>query len=215
MNETRQSADERIAEARRKGRFVAAGCAAFALGMVGAAYASVPLYQLFCQVTGYGGTTQRADAAPVEVVDIPVKIRFDGNVAKGLPWRFTPNDREVTVKLGEVGQTSYHVTNLSDRPTKAQALFNVTPDAAGLYFNKIACFCFNEQLLQPGETVDMGITFFVDPDIREAEELKLDQAITLSYTFFPVEDETDETLAEAPNTDEAGAGSKLEQKTSG
>ncbi len=178
--------------ARRRGLVIAVACAAFAVGMVGAAYASVPLYYLFCQVTGYGGTTQRAETAPSQVIDQTVLVRFDGNVAPGLPWKFGPNDREVTVKLGETRETSFHVKNLSDKPVRAQATFNVTPVAAGVYFNKIACFCFDNQTLQPGEEIDMPIVFYVDADMLEAEELKDAPGITLSYTFFPLDE------AEAP-----------------
>ncbi|MEF2553103.1 cytochrome c oxidase assembly protein [Aurantimonas sp. A2-1-M11] len=177
---------------------IAVACGAFALGMVGAAYASVPLYELFCQVTGYGGTTQRAETAPSEVSDRTVLVRFDGNVAPGLHWKFGPNDREVTVRLGETRQTSFHVKNLSDQPVRAQATFNVTPVAAGVYFNKIACFCFDNQILQPGEEIDMPIVFYVDPEMIEAEELKNAPGITLSYTFFPLDE------AGAPVTAQTG-----------
>lgn len=182
------------------GIVIAVACAAFAAGMVGAAYASVPLYELFCQVTGYGGTTQRAEAAPAAISDKQVTVRFDGNVAKGLPWTFRPNQREVRVHLGEKTQVSYHVENTSDRAITGQALFNVTPDAAGLYFNKIACFCFSNQTLQPGEKVEMPIVFYVDPEMAETEELKNLLAITLSYTFFPVDDP--EPVATAPASGE-------------
>ncbi|EAU39650.1 cytochrome C oxidase assembly protein [Fulvimarina pelagi HTCC2506] len=175
-------------KARRRGLIIAASCTAFIFGMVGAAYASVPLYELFCQVTGYGGTTQRAEANELQVSDKTIEVRFDGNTAKGLPWTFRPNDRSITVRLGETSETSYQVVNNSDRPITGQALYNVTPDAAGIYFNKIACFCFNEQTLQPGESVEMPITFFVDPEVLDAEELQGGYAITLSYTFFPVDD---------------------------
>ncbi len=187
----------------RRGVIIAVACAAFAAGMVGAAFASVPLYQLFCQVTGYGGTTQRAEAAPDTVSDQQVTVRFDGNVAKGLPWTFRPNQREVRVRLGEKTQVSYHVENKSDRAITGQALFNVTPDAAGLYFNKIACFCFSNQTLQPGETVEMPIVFYVDPDMADSEELKNLLAITLSYTFFPVDEP--EPVATGPKAAEDAA----------
>ncbi|RFC64298.1 cytochrome c oxidase assembly protein [Fulvimarina endophytica] len=192
--------------ARRRNRIIAASCTAFIFGMVGAAYASVPLYQLFCQVTGYGGTTQRAEANTLQASDETITVRFDGNVAKGLPWTFRPNDRAITVRLGETSETSYRAVNNSDKPIVGQALFNVTPDAAGIYFNKIACFCFDEQVLQPGESVDMPITFFVDPDIREAEELKNGYAITLSYTFFPIDDPDEIARAAQTDTSEAGQG---------
>ena len=177
---------DRLALARRRGKRIAIGCFAFSMGMLGAAYASVPLYELFCQVTGYGGTTQRAEAGPAAVSDRSINVRFDSNASPGVPWRFQPNERQVTVKLGEVRQTSYHVRNEADYPVTAVATFNVTPLSAGVYFNKLYCFCFNEQTLQPGEAVDMPVVFFVDPAMLEKEELKDAPTITLSYTFFPV-----------------------------
>ena len=187
-NSTRRPETVGRKSAGRRGIVIAVACAAFAAGMVGAAFASVPLYQLFCQVTGYGGTTQRADAAPTTISDKQVTVRFDGNVAPGLPWTFRPNQREVRIHLGEKTQVSFHAENKSDHAITGQALFNVTPDAAGLYFNKIACFCFSSQTLQPGEKVEMPIVFYVDPDMADSEELKNLLAITLSYTFFPVDD---------------------------
>ncbi|MCM2503122.1 cytochrome c oxidase assembly protein [Aureimonas altamirensis] len=177
---------DRLASARRRGKRIAIGCFAFSMGMLGAAYASVPLYELFCQVTGYGGTTQRAEAGPAAVSDRSISVRFDSNASPGVPWRFQPNERQVTVKLGEVRQTSYRVRNEADYPVTAVATFNVTPLSAGVYFNKLYCFCFNEQTLQPGEVVDMPVVFFVDPALLEKEELKDAPTITLSYTFFPV-----------------------------
>jgi len=187
MSEFDARRETKIRSPGRRGVVIAIACAAFAVGMVGAAFASVPLYQLFCQVTGYGGTTQRAEAAPTEVSDQFVTIRFDGNVAADLPWTFRPNQREVRVRLGEKSNVSYHVKNISDRTTTGQALFNVTPDAAGLYFNKIECFCFNNQTLAPGEEVDMGIVFYVDSEILQSEELHDLPGITLSYSFFAVD----------------------------
>ena len=177
---------DRLASARRRGKRIAIGCFAFSMGMLGAAYASVPLYELFCQVTGYGGTTQRAEGGPAAVSDRSISVRFDSNASPGVPWRFQPNERQVTVKLGEVRQTSYRVRNEADYPVTAVATFNVTPLSAGVYFNKLYCFCFNEQTLQPGEVVDMPVVFFVDPALLEKEELKDAPTITLSYTFFPV-----------------------------
>jgi cytochrome c oxidase assembly protein subunit 11 len=190
-------------KAARRGRVIAVACAAFAFGMVGAAYASVPLYELFCQVTGYGGTPQRAEQESGQVADRTIVVRFDGNRAPGLPWTFRPNDREITVKLGETRQTSFYVRNDSDQPVTAQATYNVTPDAAGLYFNKIACFCFDNQTLQPGEEMDMPVVFFVDPDMVESEELANGRAITLSYTFFP-QDTGPEPVAAAPESSGTG-----------
>lgn len=203
---------ERTNEAPRRqagasGVVIAVACAAFAFGMLGAAFASVPLYRLFCQVTGYGGTTQRAEAAPATVSDKQVTVRFDGNVAQGLPWTFRPNQREVRVNLGAQSTVSYHVENTSDRAITGQALFNVTPEAAGLYFNKIACFCFTNQTLQPGEKVEMPIVFYVDPEMADTEELKSLQAITLSYTFFPVDDPAPVVAAPKPGSQGAGTDS--------
>lgn len=171
----------------RRARRIAVGCLAFSMGMLGAAYASVPLYELFCQVTGYGGTTQRADANNAAISDESIIVRFDSNASPGVPWTFRPTERQVRVQLGETRQTAYRVRNDSDRPVTAMATFNVTPQAAGVYFNKLYCFCFDEQTLQPGETVKMPIVFFVDPAMLEREELQHAPSITLSYTFFPVD----------------------------
>lgn len=181
----KQARDDR---GRRRDRAVAVACLAFAVGMVGAAYAAVPLYQMFCQVTGYGGTTQRAETAPDRIVDTLVTVRFDANSSPDVPWEFQPNQREMKVKLGAVNQTSYRVRNLSDQRVTAQATYGVTPDNAGSYFNKLQCFCFSDQTLEPGETRDMPIIFFVDPAMTEAEETKGLPAITLSYTFFRAAD---------------------------
>ena len=187
---SRQPNPEPRQPARRRGIAIAVGCAAFAFGMVGAAYAAVPLYQLFCQVTGYGGTTQRAEAGPAQALDREVSVRFDSNASPGVPWDFQPEERELRVKLGETRQTAYRVKNLSDRRVTAQATFNVTPVAAGAYFNKISCFCFTDQTLEPGEETVMPVVFFVDPKMIEQEELAGAPTITLSYTFFPAETAT-------------------------
>lgn len=189
---------DRVGLARRRGRRIGLGCLAFSLGMLGAAYASVPLYDLFCQVTGYGGTTQRAAASPVSVSDRSIHVRFDSNASPGVPWRFQPTERQVQVKLGEVRQVTYRVRNDADHPVTAVATFNVTPLSAGAYFNKLYCFCFNEQTLQAGEEVEMPVVFFVDPALLEQEELKDAPTITLSYTFFPV-DTPSAPVAQAPS----------------
>lgn len=156
---------------------------ALVVGMVGMAYAAVPLYSLFCQVTGYGGTTQRATANPKGLIAREMETRFDVTVSKGLPISVTPA-RPVTDPIGKSHTISYRVTNHSAKVVKTTAGFNVTPDKAGLYFNKIQCFCFTEQMLQPGETVDMPVTYFVDPDIDKDKDLRTVKAITLSYTFY-------------------------------
>lgn len=154
--------------------------------MVGASYAAVPLYQIFCQVTGFGGTTQRAQANTHGVIEREVAVRFDANVAAGLSWRVEPAER-VTQRIGEVEVIAYRATNLSDHAVTGTAGFNVTPERIGLYFNKIECFCFTEQTLEPGETVEMPVTFFVDPELDADSELDTLREITLSYTFYPVD----------------------------
>lgn len=170
----------------RVNALTAAVCVAFVGGMVGASFAAVPLYKIFCQVTGYGGTTQRAEAAPQSILDKKVNVRFDANVGEGLPWDFEPVQREVTVRLGETMQVAYRVTNRSSEPVHAQALFNVTPQSAGAYFNKVECFCFTETVLKPGETAELPIVFFIDPAYVKSKELKNIHTLTLSYTYFPI-----------------------------
>ncbi|MFC5359763.1 cytochrome c oxidase assembly protein [Azospirillum himalayense] len=175
---------------RRKNRLFMAGLLGLVFGMVGLAYASVPLYALFCQVTGFGGTTQRADAAPARQVDRVIKVRFNADVNQSLPWRFKPEQKELTVKLGEMGLAAYQAANRVDRPTVGTALYNVTPDKVGKYFNKIECFCFTEQVLEPGQSVDMPVAFFVDPALADDPAMEDVTTITLSYTFFRAKDET-------------------------
>lgn len=162
---------------------VASACVAFFGAMVGMAYAAVPLYAMFCQVTGYGGTTQRVTQYSDRVLDREITVRFDANTA-GVPWEFEPVQREVTIKLGETKQVAYKATNKFSTPTTGRATFNVTPELAGAYFNKVECFCFTNQTLKAGETVDMPIVFYVDPDILDVPELKNIKTITLSYTMF-------------------------------
>jgi cytochrome c oxidase assembly protein subunit 11 len=154
------------------------------IAMVGAAYASVPLYQLFCQVTGYGGTTQIATAAASKVLDRTVKVRFDANVAPGVPWDFKPEKAEVDLNLGENGLAFYKVTNTSDRAVTAVATYNVTPHKVGPYFQKLECFCFQDRTLQPGETMELPVIFYVDPSLATDKNVKEVREITLSYTFF-------------------------------
>ena len=157
-----------------------------AAAMVGLAFASVPLYRLFCQATGFGGTTQRADQAPGAVAG-QIGVRFDANVHPGLPWRFEPVQRTVRIAPGAKTRIFYRATNLVARPITGQAVFNVSPDTVGKYFKKIACFCFTEQTLKADQTVDMPVVFFVDPEIRTDPDTKGVDEITLSYTFYPVE----------------------------
>ena len=160
--------------------------AGFAALMLGVAFASVPLYRLFCQVTGFNGTTQRAEKAPGAVAG-QIGVRFDANVNPQLPWRFEPVQTRVRISPGARTQIFFRATNLSARTTTGQAVFNVSPDTTGKYFNKIQCFCFSEQTLKPGQSVDMPVIFFVDPKIRDDEDTKGIDEITLSYTFYPVE----------------------------
>jgi len=152
--------------------------------MTGLAYASVPLYRLFCQVTGYGGTPARADAAPEFVSDRVIRVSFTADVAQGLGWRFQAEQRAVELKVGENKLAFYSAENLENVPVTGQATFNVSPDVFGPYFTKIACFCFEEQTLQPGQRVDMPVSFFIDPAILDVPELKHLNDVTLSYTFF-------------------------------
>ena len=171
----------------RRHRRVAIACAAFAFGMVGLAYASVPLYRLFCQVTGFAGTPQRADHASTTVGERVVTVRFDANVGPGLNWDFVPEKTTQDVRVGENTLAFYKVTNRSTKPAVGSATFNVTPDQAGAFFNKMECFCFTEQYLEPGESLDMPVSFFVDPAIVTDKDGSWIRNITLSYTFYPVD----------------------------
>ncbi len=166
---------------------VALLAASVAAGMVGLSYASVPLYRLFCQVTGFGGTTPRADAAPQHATEQTIRIQFDANTSSGLGWAFHPVQESVTVKIGEQNLAFYKATNTSDKPLTGTAVFNVTPVQAGAYFNKIQCFCFTEQLLEPGQSIDMPVSCFVDPEILKDPDAAGIKEITLSYTFYPVD----------------------------
>ncbi len=163
--------------------------AGLAVSMIGLAYASVPLYQLFCQVTGFGGTTQRAFTAPTNVKDTTITIRFDANVSSELNWSFTPTQQTQTVKLGEMVLAFYQATNASKESVTGTAVFNVSPPEAGVFFNKIECFCFTEQTLKPGEKVELPVSYFVDPAILDDPDSKQVREITLSYTFYPAENQ--------------------------
>lgn len=163
---------------------------AFVAGMGGLAYASVPLYEIFCRVTGYGGTTQVAAVESNQVVERTLKIRFDSNVNPALGWAFEPALKSMDLKVGENALAFYQAENESDEVIVGTATFNVTPDKAGLYFNKVDCFCFTEQVLKPGQRVDMPVSFFIDPSIVEDPNLDDVTTITLSYTFFRAEDQS-------------------------
>ena len=155
-----------------------------AIAMVGAAYAAVPLYNLFCQVTGYGGTTQVADTASDRVLERTVEVRFNASTERGFPWTFEPLQTSMTVRVGETSLAFYRATNTSDRPVTGMATYNVTPFKSAPYFSKLECFCFTEQTLQPGESIEMPVLFFVDPLIDEERRMDDVRTITLSYTFF-------------------------------
>ena len=173
-------------------------------GMVGLSFASVPLYQLFCQVTGYGGTPNtRSVAVPAAVSDHEVTVRFDANVNSALPWRFKPGQREVRVRLGEETLIHYTASNLSDAPITGTATFNVTPYKAAQYFSKIDCFCFTEQKLSPGQEVAMPVSFYVDPALLDDVDARDVKMITLSYTFYPA-DETNDGGEDGRETAETG-----------
>jgi cytochrome c oxidase assembly protein subunit 11 len=175
----------RISPQRRRDVLVAGACGVFVAAMIGAAYAAVPLYNWFCRTTGFGGTPQVATAAPADILDRKLKVRFDANVAGGLPWRFEPEQNSIEVKVGEVVTVSYRVVNESARETVGIASYNVSPPTAGAYFSKINCFCFTDQRLKAGETRDMAVVFFVAPDIVKDSEQDGVETITLSYTMFP------------------------------
>jgi cytochrome c oxidase assembly protein subunit 11 len=175
---------------------VAAVCGFVVVLMVGASYAAVPFYNWFCRATGFNGTTQVATSAPTGApLARKVAIRFDSNVAPGLPWKFTPEQTEIEVKIGEVVTVFYTVTNQSARTTTGQAAYNVAPLTVGAYFQKINCFCFTEQTMAPGEKREMPVVFYVDPSIvRDSDNDDLN-TITLSYTFYPVRDSATKPLA--------------------
>lgn len=151
------------------------------------AWASIPLYSWFCQVTGYGGTTNVAEAGADQVLDRTITVRFDATTETGMPWEFKPVERQMKLRIGETGLAFYEAYNPTDRPVAGQASYNVAPFYAGEYFSKIDCFCFTEQVLQPGERVQMPVSFFVDPSIVEDRDAKYVKHITLSYTFYEID----------------------------
>ncbi len=155
--------------------------------MGGLAWASVPFYNWFCRVTGFGGVTQTADTGADQVLDQTIKVRFDASKERGMPWEFKPMQREMELRIGETGLAFYEAYNPTDKPVAGQAAYNVAPFSAGGYFTKIDCFCFTEQVLQPGERVQMPVTFYVDPEIVQDREAKYVHQITLSYTFYQID----------------------------
>jgi len=182
---------------------VAFACGGFVAFMVGVSFAAVPLYSWFCRTTGFGGTTQVAKTAPDQLSGRVVTVRFDSNVASGLPWAFEPEQRTIDVRLGEVVTVYYAVRNESARVTTGQAGYNVTPPTVGAYFEKINCFCFTQQTLQPGEKRDMAVVFYVDAKLANDAEENAVNNITLSYTLFPVR-VPDRPVAASANSDKSG-----------
>jgi cytochrome c oxidase assembly protein subunit 11 len=175
-------------------------------GMGAFAYASAPLYDLFCRTTGFGGTPLVAQPGDRPILDRTVNVRFDSNVDSALPWRFQPLQREVKVRLGEEYLAHYRVTNLSQRPLVGTSTYNVTPETAGGWFNKLQCFCFTEQLLLPGQSLDMPVVFFVDPELDKDRRYDNIRTITLSYTFFEAKTERAKTLLGSVAGNDTGKG---------
>ena len=169
-------------------------CAAIFVGMTGAAYAAVPLYKAFCQATGFGGTVRKADTAPDTVLNKTVTVRFDANV-RDLPWTFRADQTAQTVKIGETKLAFFTVTNRSDKPVTARAVYNVSPDQAGAYFQKLQCFCFSEQTIAARATVQMPVLYFIDPKYAQDIDTKGEPVVTLSYTFYPAVDGAKQTQA--------------------
>jgi len=182
---------------RRRDLLVAAACGVFAAGMVGMAFAAVPLYDWFCRTTGFGGTPMLASAAPAQALDRKVIVRFDANVAGGLPWRFMPEQSFVEVRVGDVLTVNYIAINESDREIVGNATYNVSPPTVGAYFSKINCFCFTEQRLAPGEKREMPVVFFIDPKLVQDSEHDNLNTITLSYTMYRVRQSEPQTVGSA------------------
>ena len=189
---------------RRRDLLVAAACGVFAAGMVGMAFAAVPLYDWFCRTTGFAGTPMVATSAPDRVLDRKIIVRLDANVAGGLPWRFTPARSFIEVRVGDVITVNYTVVNESARETAGNATYNVSPPTVGAYFSKISCFCFTEQRLKPGEKREMPVVFYVDPKLVQDAEHDGLNTMTLSYTMYRVRQSEPQTVGSAsagPRTD--------------
>lgn len=168
-----------------KRRRIAFFCGLFVVAMLGLSFASAPLYEAFCRITGFGGTPKIVSTASALVVlERKMELRFDANLAPGLEWSFGPNEPKISVRVGEMRETSYYAKNNSEHKITARAVYNVVPEKAAYYFSKIECFCFTEQVLQPGERVNMLVNFFIDPAIDKNKNMKDVKTITLSYTFY-------------------------------
>jgi cytochrome c oxidase assembly protein subunit 11 len=171
-------------KAQKANQRVAISASFMAVAMIGVSFAAVPLYDMFCRVTGFGGTTQVAETAPGAVSDRVMTVRFDASLNRKMPWRFEAPEAAINIPVGESGLAFYRAKNPTDRMITGTATYNVSPPEAGIYFSKIDCFCFTEQVLQPGEAVDMPVSFFIDPEILTDSEMDDVKTITLSYTFF-------------------------------
>ena len=200
MSQIAPSEPPRVDLERRRNVRVAAICAVAFFGMVGAAFASVPIYRAFCQLTGFDGATRRAESASDKVLDKTLTVRFDANV-RALPWTFTAEQTSQEVKIGETKLAFFKVRNNSDKPITGRAVFNVVPEQAGPYFQKLQCFCFTDQTIAAGATVDMPVLYFIDPKYAEDINTRGKPEVTLSYTFFP---STEAKQAEAPKADKKG-----------
>ena len=177
----------------RRNRRVALICVSAFVLMLGAAFAAVPIYRAFCQLTGFDGSVRRAEAAPGQVLAQRLDVRFDANVRGGLPWTFTAEQASQTVRIGETGLAFFKVTNNAATPITGRAVYNVVPEQAGPYFQKLECFCFSEQTIGAGETMEFPVVYFVDPKYAEDFETKGKREVTLSYTFYPAVDDAGST----------------------
>ncbi|RAI60859.1 cytochrome c oxidase assembly protein [Roseicella frigidaeris] len=202
---TQISPESRAATLRRRNRRMAIGVGAFVCGMVGLAFASVPLYDMFCRATGYNGTVQVGGPAAPGAAAQQVTIRFNANTHPGLPWRFAPDQGPMRLHLGEEGMAFYKAANLAAEPVTGVATYNVTPEVVGKYFHKTACFCFNQQTLEPGQQVDMPITFWVDPKMAADPVTRDIRTITINYTFFRSLDDAERSGALASAAPHVGA----------
>ncbi|MFV0475377.1 MAG: cytochrome c oxidase assembly protein [Pikeienuella sp.] len=190
---------------RGKNLKLVSGLVGVGLFMLGMSFAAVPLYDLFCKVTGYGGTPSQSNVAADEILDREITIRFDASTDRDMPWRFRPEQNTMKIRIGETGLAFYEATNPTDRVVAGSASYNVAPFSTGGYFTKIDCFCFTEQVLRPGETVRMPVTFYVDPEIVNDPEAVLATTITLSYTFYEIDPpKGSASLDDVDETDPAG-----------
>ncbi len=203
MSDPAATTEARLARGKRRTGLAATG---LAFAMLGMAFASVPLYRLFCQTTGFGGTTQRAERASIKVLDQTLTVRFDANVAPGLAWRFEPVQASMDVRIGENNLAFFRATNVSGKPLTGTAVFNVLPEQTGIYFNKVQCFCFTEQRLEPGQSVEMPVSFFVDAAYASDRNVNVFHDLTLSYTFYPVKEKADGVASVQPAAKAAGKG---------